>query len=204
MAADFGNLPFKCAYTGFPCVITDNVTNSRFSNRELRFFQTIALHLFGQQITLCNARFLVFRITGQADDFHSVQKGRRNIVGIGCCDKHHIRQVEIHLDIVIGKRMILFRIQHFQQRRCRISPEIGTDLVHLIQQEKRIAHTGLDQALQNLAGHGSDIGTAVPADLRLITDPPQSHSYILAIGCTCYGLSERSLAYPGRSDQNTE
>jgi hypothetical protein len=37
---------------------------------------------------------------------------------VGCADEQHLAQVEGHIQVVVGERAILFRVQHLQQRRC--------------------------------------------------------------------------------------
>ena len=76
---------------------------------------------------------------------------------------------------MVIERMILFGVEHFQHRRGRISTVIHPHLVDLVQQEKRVSHTGLRHLLQQLAGHGADIGSSMASDLRFVADATQGH-----------------------------
>ncbi|MNM92285.1 hypothetical protein D3C81_1046120 [compost metagenome] len=97
--------------------------------------------------------------------------------------------------------MVLFRVQHLEQRRRRIAAEIHAHLVDLVEQEERIAHADLGQALQDLARHRTDVGTAVPADLGLVTHATQCHAHELAVRGARHRLAERGLAHTGGANQ---
>ena len=101
--------------------------------------------------------------------------------------------------IVEGR--ILLRVQHLKQGRRGIAPEIGTQLVDLVQQEQRIGGFRLFHPLDNLARHRPDIGPTVPADFRLVADPAQRHAHEVAPRCPRDGLAERCLADTGRPHQ---
>jgi len=59
--------------------------------------------------------FFQFRITEEFDDLHPVAEGRRNCLQhVSRGDKHDVGQVERHVQIMIGKGEILFRIEDFQ------------------------------------------------------------------------------------------
>ena len=131
-------------------------------------FETIALDLLLQQVLLGNIEFFILGVTRQADHFHPIQQGTRNVHRVGSRHKHHIGEVIIDFQIVIVKAVVLLRIQDLQQRRGRVATHIRRHLVDLIQQEQRIAHPHLGHLLQQLAGHGADVGATVTADLGLI------------------------------------
>jgi hypothetical protein len=86
--------------------------------------------------------------------------------------EHHLGEVEIHLKIVIVEGAVLLGIEHFEQRRGRISAKVGRHLVDLVEKEQRIAHAALGQILDDLAGHGTDIGASMAADFRLVSNAP--------------------------------
>ena len=100
--------------------------------------------------------------------------------------------------------MVLLRIQHFQQRARRVATEIRSQLVDLIQQEQRVARAGLAQVLQHLARQSTDIGTAVPADLCLVTHAAQRHAHVLAAGGLGHGLAQRGLAHARGANQTQD
>ena len=102
---------------------------------------------------------------------------------------------------MIVERAVLLRIEHFQQCRGRIAAKIRGHLVDFIEQEQRIANAALGQVLNDLAGHRSDVGAPMAADLRLVANAPQGHAHELAIRGARDTLSEGRLADAGRSHQ---
>ncbi len=99
------------------------------------------LDLLGDQVALGDLDLLVLGVAGDADDLHAVHQRLRHAQGVGRGDEHHVREVEIHLQIVIVEGGVLLRIQHFQQRRRRIAAIVGAQLVDLVQQEERIGRS---------------------------------------------------------------
>ena len=107
--------------------------------------------LFGQQIVVRNSDFFVLGITWQTNNFHAIKQRRWDIHAVSRSDKHDIRQIEIHFQVMISERVVLFRIEHFEQRRGGITPEVCSHLVYFIQQKQRITGTHLAQVLNDLA-----------------------------------------------------
>ena len=70
---------------------------------------------------------------------------------------------------MIGKGIVLFRIEDLQQSARGISPEVLTEFVHLVQHENGIPVACPPDLLDDTSGHGADIGSAVPADFRFVT-----------------------------------
>ena len=100
-----------------------------------------------------NVHLFVFGITRQADDFHPVEQRRRDIQGIAGGHEHHIGQIEINLDVMVLKGVVLFRIKDLKQGRRRITAEIRPHLVNFIKQEQGVAHRDLAHVLKDLSGH---------------------------------------------------
>ena len=105
---------------------------------------------------------------------------------------------------MVGERAVLFRIQHFQQCRSRITPEIRPDLVHFIEEEQRVVHAALPDRRDDTARDRTDISSAVPPDLRLIPHTAQGHTDEFPPGRSGNGLGNGSLSYPRRSDQTKD
>ena len=79
---------------------------------------------------------------------------------------------------MIRKGVILFQIQHFQQRAGRIAVIAALlQLIDLIQDHDRVARASLLHAFKNIARHRADIGAAVSADLCFIMDAAQAHIF---------------------------
>ena len=69
---------------------------------------------------------------------------------------------------MVPERDVLFWIENFKKRRCRIAAEVGAELVNLIEHEDRIARTGSTNVLNDLSRQSADVCPSVAADLRLI------------------------------------
>ena len=75
-------------------------------------------------------------VPGQANDLHAVlQRSRDGIKGVGRGDEEHLGEIVVHVQIVVIKGHILFRVQHLQEGGGRVAPEIGGHLVHLVEQK---------------------------------------------------------------------
>ena len=57
---------------------------------------------------------------------------------VGRGDEQHLGQVEVHLEVVVPEGVVLGRVEHLEQRRGRVAPEVGADLVHLVEQDDRV------------------------------------------------------------------
>ena len=88
-------------------------------------------------------------VTGEGNDFHAVPERRLDgIEHIRCRDKHHVRQIERHAEIVVAERKVLFRVQDLEQCGRRIASEVGANLVDFIHHEDRIVRSGLMQCFE--------------------------------------------------------
>src|SRR5690554_541899 len=201
LTADLGNLPLQAAHTGFPGVVADQVAQGLFRQLELVLTQAISLDLLGQQVTQGNVDLLVFGVTRNPDDLHTVQQRRRNIHGVGGTHEHHIGKVVIHFQVMVVEGVVLFRVQDLKQGRRRVTPMVHTHLVDFIKQEQRVFHLYLGQLLQQLARQGADVGFAVTTDFRFVTHATQGHAGVFPVGSLGNGLPQRGLAHTGRPYQ---
>ena len=158
-------------------------------------------HLLGDQVTLGDLDLLILGVAGDADDLHAVHQRLRHAQAVGRGDEHHVRKIEIHLQIMVVEGGVLLGVQHFQQRRGRIAAIVGAQLVDLVQQEQRIGGLRLLHRLDDLAGHGADIGPPVAADFRLVAHAAQRHAHKFAARRPGDGFAERGLAHARRSHQ---
>ena len=164
--------------------------------------QAIFTHLARDQIPFGNGDLFAFRITGKLDDFHPVeQRSRDGLQLVGGCDEENLRKVVSHFQVVVAEFHILFRVEHFQQRRGRITMEIHGQFVHFVQHENRVVRFDPAQGLQDASRHGSDVGAAMAADLGLIAHASQGDANELAFHGTRNRLPQRGLANTGRTDK---
>ena len=168
LAADLGQLSLQRTHAGLAGVVAHDIDQRRLGNVDFVGLQAVALFLLGNQITLGDVELFVFRVARQADHFHAIQQRPRNVHGVGGAHEHHVREIVIDLQVVIVELLVLLRVQHLEERRGRVAAVIHAHLVDFVEQKQWVAHTGLGHFLQQLTGHRADVGTPMPANLRLI------------------------------------
>ena len=90
---------------------------------------------------------------------------------------------------MVGKGVVLLRIQHLQQCACRAAVIRCRKLINLIQHHHRVRHTAFLDAVHNSPRHSTDIGAPVATDIRLIMHAAQAYSHILSAQGTGNALS---------------
>ena len=97
-------------------------------------------YLLGDKMAFCYLVFLFSEVSVNVNDLHSVAKcGMNGLNIICCCDKHHLREVEIKFDEVIVKGVVLFRVKDFEQCRLWVAIDIvSAHLVNLIEDKDGI------------------------------------------------------------------
>ena len=201
LASDLGELALEIAHAGLAGVEADHVLDGGVRDHQFIGLQPVLLDLLRQQVAARDVALLILGVAGDADDLHAVQERRRNVQAVRRAHEHHFGQIEIHLEVVVVEGAVLLRIEHLEQRRGRIAAEVGRHLVDFVQQEQRVAHAALGEILNDLAGHGADVGAAVAADLGLIAHAAQGHAHEFAVGGARHALAQGGLADSGRTDQ---
>ena len=123
---------------------------------------------------------------------------------VGRGDEQHPRQVEVDLEVVVAERVVLRRVEHLEQRRRRVAPVVGADLVDLVEHDDRVHGPGLAQGAHQAARLGPHVGAAVAADLGLVAHAAQGDPDELAPEGVGHGLAERRLADAGRPDEGQD
>ena len=172
---------------------------------QLTLFQTMREQLLAHQKPRGNADFFVIAVAGQLDDLHPIAQRRLDRVdGVAGGDEHDLAQVQRNVQIVIAKIAILLWIEHFQQRRRRITAPVRADLVDLVEHEDRIHTLRPPQRLHDSPRHCADVGAAVAADLGLVVHATQRHAHELAVGRAGHGLAQTRFADSRRPDQTQD
>jgi hypothetical protein len=162
----------------------------------------VLFELARDEVTPGDLKFLRGGIAGQTDHFKTIaQRGLNRIEPVGRGDEEDVGQIERQVEIMIGKSVVLLRVEHLQQSRGGIAAEVRTDFVDLIEQDNRIAGLHAPERLDNATGHGAHIGAAMAADLGLVAKPAEGETGELASQRVRQALAERSFADPGGADQ---
>ena len=158
------------------------------------------LHLFGQQVTLCNLQLLLIGVAGQLDDLHPVQQGAGDGGGgVGGGDEQHPAQVQGNLQEVVPEGVVLLAVQHLQQGRRGVPTVVAAHLVDLVQQQQGIHAAALADGVDDPARHGPYVGPAVAADVRLVPDAAQAQPRQFPVQGRGHGDSHGGFAHPRRA-----
>ena len=93
---------------------------------------------------------------------------------------------------------VLLRVEHLEQRRRGIAPEIGPELVDLVEHEDGVADTRLLEPLDDAPGQRSHVRAPVASDLGLVAHAAQRDAHELAPHGARDRAAERGLADAGR------
>ena len=104
------------AHTALACILLYNLLNGWLVEGQLLVVQTRILLLLGNQVALGNLVLLFRDIAAHLNHLHTVQQrtGNRSQI-IGCCYEHYLRQVVVHVQIVVVEGTVLLWVKHFEQ-----------------------------------------------------------------------------------------
>ena len=198
LAADRQQLLLKPADARLARVIRNDLADRAVRKADIVLRETRLGDRLGHQMALRDLKMLHRRVARQLDDLHAVkQRLRDRIPGVGRADEEYMREVVGQVHIVVVEGAVLFRIQHFKQRRARVPVKASHDLVDLVEHDHRVHDACPLDAGHDTAGHGADIGAPVAADLRLVADAAQGNADILAAQRLRHGFAHGGLAGTG-------
>ncbi len=176
--------------------------DGRVREPQVALRQAVLGQLPRDQVAVGDEQLLLLGVAGQVDHLHPVGQGRGDgVEQVGRGDEHDPREVERHVQVVVGEGVVLLRVEHLQQGRGGIAAEVGADLVHLVEHEDRVVGARLVDAGDDLARQGADVGAPVAADLGLVAHAAQRDADELASQRPGDRLAERRLADPRRADE---
>ena len=101
--------------------------------------QARLLELARDQVLLGDLGLLALGVAGELDDLHAVEQRAGDVLEeVGRGDEQHLAQVERHVQVVVGERVVLRRVEHLEQRARRVALERDAELVDLVEQEDRV------------------------------------------------------------------
>ena len=164
-----------------------------------------ALELAAQQVVAGDGHLLVLGVAVEPDDLHPVEQRAGDGLGhVGRGEEQHLRQVELHLEVVVAEGVVLGRVEDLEQGRGRVAAVVGAELVDLVQHDDRVHGPRLAQRPDQPAGLGADVGAAVAADLGLVAHAAQGDPHELASEGAGHRLAQRGLAHAGGADQGQD
>ncbi len=164
--------------------------------------QAVLPYLAGEEVAAGDLQLLVLGVAGQLDDLHAVaQRPGDRVLDVGGADEEDAGEVERHVQVVVGERVVLRGVEHLEQGRGGIAPEVDAQLVDLVQHHERVGAAGALDLLDDAAGHGAHVGAAVAPDLGLVPHAPERDADELAAEGAGYRLAQGGLAGPWRADE---
>src|SRR4051794_22072507 len=106
------------------------------------------------------------------------------------CHEKDLAEVVLDVEVVIHEHVILFRIEHFEERSRRITTKIHRHFIDFVEHEDRVSGASLLHHLNNLSRQGSDISPPMAADLSLIADAAERHPDEFTAGCLSDGHAQ--------------
>ena len=204
-AGDCADLPLQVAQARLPGVVGDDPADRPVVKTHAIGGQPVLLQFPGNEVAPRDLDLLLFRVPRQLDDLHAVaQRLRYAGQHIGRGHEHDVGQVEGQIDEVIGKSVVLLRVEHFEQRRGRVSPEIPAELVYLVQHEDRVVGARLADALDDAARQRADVGPSVSPDLRFVMHASQRNAHEPAAQGAGDRPTQRGLAHTRRSNETQD
>ena len=125
----------------------------------------------------------------------SCKRGGNGVQHVGRGDEEHLREVVVDVEVVILEGGVLLGVENFEQRRGGIAAEVGGDFVDFVEQEDGILGAGALHVLDDLAGHGADVGAAMAANLGFVAHAAQREADKFAAGGLGDGHAERGFAH---------
>ncbi len=172
---------------------------------QLLFLQAMALYLLLGQVALCNLQLFLSGVAGKLNNFHPVQeRGRNGAAVVGSGDKEDLGKVIGNLQKVVPEAVVLLRVQHLQQGRGGVPPEVMAQLINFVQQQQGVGAPRLPDGPDNPPRHRGDIGFAVAPDIRFVPDASQGHPHIPAAHGFGDGAGNGGFPHAGRSHQTND
>ena len=98
--------------------------------------QAVLLALAGHQVPLGDGQFLLLDVSRQVDDLHAVLQGRRHgVQQVARGDEQDLREVERHVQVVVGEGVVLLGVQHLQQGAGGVAVPVVAEFVDLVEHE---------------------------------------------------------------------
>src|SRR5256886_4191173 len=159
----------------------------------------------GHEVALGNLQLLALRVAREVDRLEPVEQGPWNALWeVRRRDEQHLRQVERHSQIILRERIVLRRIEYFEQRRRRVALEGDAQFVDLVEQEHRVLGAGLLHPLDDATGHGAHVGTPVAANVGLVARPAQGDAHVRTAHGPRDRFRDRRLSHTRRPDEQQD
>ncbi len=197
--------PLQRAHSRLAGVLAGEPAQRLLLHRDVGGGQAGLVELAGQQVVTGDRDLLVLGVAVERHDLHAVeQRAGDGLQDVGGRQEEHVRQVELHLQVVVAEGVVLRGVEDLQQRRRGVAAVVGAHLVDLVQQDDGVHAAGLADGAHDAAGERADVGAPVAADLGLVADAAEGDPDELPAHGAGDRLTERGLADPGRPGQRED
>jgi hypothetical protein len=205
LAQDRAQALLEAAHPGLACIAVDHAAQCRIADPDLAASHAHALELLRPQVVARDGQLLGGDVAAQADGLHAVEQWPGDGVElVRGTHEQHLRQVEADVEVMVKKLAVLLRIEHLEQGRGGVALVGRTDLVDLVEHDQRVLDLDFLDRLDELAGHGADVGPTVPLDLGLVAHAAEAEAVELASQCVGDRAADRGFADPGRAHQQQD
>src|SRR6266496_2326668 len=199
------NLALQFAHARFVCVIVNDLSKRVLLEFALFRLESVFLQLPLYEISLGNFDFLALGVTGYGNHFNPIpQRFGHALDVVRRADEDYLRQIKRHVEVTIDKRVVLPRIEHFEQRAGRVAAKVRADLVDLIKHKNRVPRTCAPQFLNDSARHRPDVRAAVTADLRFIAHTAETDPHKFAAQRIGNRLAKAGFAHTRRPEKTED
>jgi hypothetical protein len=201
-ARERSDFAFQLANARFARVIMDERAQSSVGEFHFLFRQAMLFQLAGNKIPFGNLKLFGFGIAGQFDHFEAITQGRVNrFQPVRRCDEQYAREIKWNIEIMIGERVVLRRIQNFEQCRGRIAPKISANFIEFVEQDDGITTFDTPKRLDDPTGQGANVSAAMTANFRFVAHATKSDASEFAAESIGDAAAQRSLTDAGRADK---
>ena len=205
LAHDLAEGAFERAHARLTRVVRDDRAERLVGDLDLVGTQPRTLDLAAEQVVAGDGDLLVLHVAVEGDDLHAVEQRQRDRVEhVRSRQEHHVGQVEVDLEVVVLEGVVLRRVEHLEQRRGRVTPHVGAELVDLVEQDDGVHGAGLPQGTHQATRLGADVGATVAADLGLVAHATEGDADELPVERPGHRLAQRGLADTGRADEDQD
>ena len=153
LAQQLPELALEVPHARFPRVVDHDAPQRVVADRHVGGGEPVALQLASQQVVARDLHLLVLGVAVEADHLEAVQeRAGDGLEHVRRGQEQHVGQVEIDLEVVVAERVVLRGVEHLEQRRRRVTPPVGPELVDLVEDDDRVHGARIGERAHDATG----------------------------------------------------
>ena len=138
-------------------------------------FEPVFPALTREEVAGGDGLFLAGGVRAEFDDFEPVAEGVGDGVGgVGGGDEEDRGEVEGDVEVVVGERVVLGWVEDLEERGGGIAAEVAAEFIDFVEEDDWVASAGAADFGDEAAGHGTDVGAAVAADVGFVANAAEA------------------------------